>query len=132
MVWCLRNESYTNMSDKLGKPIVLYMPAKLLNNPEGGFKCGVCMMGTSDTSECTILEPSNIDLEYGVCGLFVPGKNTTAKDHPPMEIVPKGVAGYSEDAPTYCGVCKHFIPKNDCKKVNGDIDYYGCCNHWEQ
>lgn len=121
---------------KLNKSVVLYMPAVLNNNPEAGFKCGVCMMGLSDTSECTILEPADIDLEYGVCGLFVPGKNTKSDEHPPMEIVPKAVAGYSDAAPTYCGICKYFIPVNGkgvggCKTVEGKIDYYGCCNHWE-
>lgn len=119
------------MAHKLDKSVVLYMPAAMLDNPEGGFKCGVCMMGLKDTSECTILEPSDIDLEYGVCGLFVPGKNMNSKEHPPMEIVQKDVAGYSEKAPTYCGICRYFIPKNGCKTVSGDIDYYGCCNHWE-
>lgn len=122
--------SYHNLH-KLEKSVVLYMPANLNVNPEGGFKCGVCMMGLSDTSECVILEPANIDLEYGVCGLFVPGKNVKSKEHPPMEIVPKEVAGYFEGAPTYCGICKHFIPKNGCKLVSGHIDKYGCCNHWE-
>jgi hypothetical protein len=117
---------------KLRKSVVLYMPARLQTNPEGGFKCGTCMMGTSDTSECTILEPSDIDLEYGICGLYVPGKNITAKEHPPMEIVPKDVAGYSEEGPTYCGVCKYFIDKDDaCRLVEGHIDEFGCCNHWE-
>ena len=121
---------------KMRKSIPLYMPASLQVKPHEGFKCGNCIMGTSDTSECTILEPSNIDLEYGVCGLFVPGENVKASEHSPMEIVPKSVAGYTEDGPTYCGVCKYFKPSSgknagQCKVVEGKIDYYGCCNHWE-
>lgn len=121
---------------KLRKSIPLYMPASIQIKPHEGFKCGNCIMGLSDTKECSILEPSDIDLEYGVCGLFVPGKNTTSKEHPPMEIVPKDIAGYSEEAPTYCGVCKYFIHgegkgKGECKVVMGSIDYFGCCNHWE-
>lgn len=118
--------------EKLSKSVPLYMPASLQVKPTEGFKCGACIMGTSDTSECTILEPSNIDLEYGVCGLFVPGKNTTAKEHSPMEIVPKDIAGYTEKGPTYCGICKYFITGGACKIVSGKIDEYGCCNHWEQ
>jgi hypothetical protein len=114
---------------RLEQPVVLYIPAKL--NPEKGFKCGNCIMGLEDTSECSILEPANVDLEYGVCGFHVPGENTTSKKHPPMEIIPKDVAGYIEDGPTYCGVCEYFIPPNSCEVVNGKIDEYGCCNHWE-
>lgn len=116
---------------KLDKSVVLYMTASLQLNPQKGFKCGVCMMGTSDTSECTILEPSSIDLEYGICGLFVPGKNVKSNEHPSMEIIPKKIAGYAEVAPTYCGSCKYFITGGECKLVKGQIDYYGCCNGWE-
>lgn len=120
---------------KLQKPVVLYMPASVNKIPRGGFGCGVCMMGLSDTKECTILDPAKIDLEYGVCGLFVPGKNLKREDHPPMEIVSKKIAGYSEAGPTYCGSCRFFDDRgadsNICDVVEGQIDYFGCCNHWE-
>jgi hypothetical protein len=115
----------------LNKEIPLYMPASMQLNPEEGFKCGNCIMGTKDTSECTVLDPAEIDLEYGICGLYVPGGNTTSKEHKPMEIVPKKVAGYTEKGPTYCGICEYFIPRSgECKVVKGKIDKYGCCNHW--
>ena len=116
---------------KLDKSVVLYMPANLNLNDPNGFRCGRCILGTSDTSECVILDPPKISLEYGVCGLFIPGDNIKSKDHPNEEIVSREIAGYIETGPTYCGICKYFSPPNSCKKVEGKIDELGCCNHWE-
>lgn len=118
---------------KLDKAVVIYMPSIVNARPKDGFKCGGCIMGVSDTSECTILTPPEIDLEHGICTLYVPGKNITSEDkYPLMEILPRDMAGYSEDGPTYCGICNHFISPNGCLKVNGHIDRYGCCNGWER
>jgi len=122
------------MPTKLDKAVVLYMPAHLNQNDPDGFRCGTCSLGVTESSECLILDPSAINLENGICGLFVPGGNIKNNDneHPVLSIVPWEVAGYTEHGPTYCGVCKYFSPPNKCKKVEGKIDELGCCNAWER
>jgi len=121
------------MAEKLDKAVVLYMNANLNRNDPNGFRCGVCSLGVSDSSECLILDPSAINLENGVCGLFVPGGNIESTEgRQPLTIVPWETAGYTEHGPTYCGICKNFSPPSKCKKVEGKIDELGCCNAWER
>lgn len=115
---------------KLDKAVVLYMPARL--NPKQGFRCGVCLMAVKDIGACSILTPASVNLATGVCGLFVPGDPVTSETHPPQQIVPKAIAGYTEDGPTYCGNCRYFRSGGTCAVVAGSIDFFGCCNHWER
>jgi hypothetical protein len=118
----------------IAKAAVLYLPATLLNvasdEPKGAV-CGKCMMFLTDTSECSILDPPEVDGERGVCGFFVGGRPMTSKDHPPMMVMPAAAAGYVEDGPTRCGNCGHFIKPNRCAVVRGSVEADGCCNAWK-
>jgi len=122
-----------NNEPKLDKAVVIYMYPALIRNDPNGFRCGICSLGTS-SSECLILDPSGINLENGVCALFVPGGNVEndSGEHAVLAVVPWEVAGYTEYGPTYCGICKNFSPPNRCKKVEGNIAELGCCNAWER
>lgn len=118
----------------IDKPSVLYEGPEL--NVKD-FVCGGCIMGIAETSECTILKPSEIDLKVGACGLWVGGENVEeVEGHPPMEIVPAGVVGYTEDGPFTCGRCSNFRPlaggraDGRCLVVNGMVHRRGCCNAW--
>lgn len=113
------------------KPVVLYMGPELLDrasqSPKGSV-CGKCMMFLTDTSECSVLSPPGVSGDRGVCGLFVGGEPMTSQDHPPMDLVPADVAGYSEDAPTRCGTCRHYLRPDRCAAVRGKVHPDGCCN----
>ena len=119
----------------IDKPSVIYEGPDL--NVKD-FVCGGCIMGIADTSECTVIEPPEIDLEVGACGLWVGGENIEkAKDHPPMELVPASVVGYTEDGPFTCGRCLNFRiigrgPEGRCLVVSGKVHKKGCCNAWEK
>jgi len=126
---------------KVSKEAVLYFGANLIDKADGvslsglkGAACGRCMMFLKDTSECSILIPSRVNPQHGVCGLFIGGSPGTTKDHPPMKLVPKGPAGYYEGpgVPTHCGNCKNFTAPQVCSIVEGWVEEYGCCNAWEQ
>lgn len=129
------------MPHKLSKDALLYMEPTLLDRANKqlghGAACGKCMMYLKDISKCSILVPSKVSGERGVCGLFVGGKPVTSEDHSPMHLVPKVTAGYLENSsvPTHCGNCSNFSPDNygaegDCKIVEGKVHEYGCCNGW--
>lgn len=114
---------------KLDKAVVLYMGPEL-TGPKGA-NCGSCMMYLTDTSECSVVRPAVVK-SHGVCGLYVHGKPTTTEDHKPMKIVPKEVAGYTDDGPTRCGTCEYALMESTaCAKVAGQIHPYGCCNAYE-
>ena len=91
-------------------------------------------MGIADTGECTILDPAAIDLKVGGCGLWVGGENIEkAEEHPPMEVVPAQVVGYTEEGPFTCGRCANFRsltggPQGRCLVVKGEVHRKGCCN----
>lgn len=115
------------------KPVVLYMDKNLIDasgEGDAGASCGKCMMYLSDTSECSILDPSEVDGDIGVCGLFVGGPSTTSKEHGPMKLVPAKVAGYTERGPTMCGNCRNFLRPRRCRVVEGEVEAGGCCNGW--
>lgn len=119
---------------KIPQAVVLYMSRALLDagkrEPEGA-NCEKCMMFLTDTSECSVLVPAKVSGPDGVCGLFVGGEAmASSKSHMPMELVPKAVAGYSDQAPTHCGNCDNFLPPVRCKQVDGAVEAAGCCNAW--
>lgn len=113
--------------------VVLYMGPELLDrgssHPKGAV-CGKCMMFLADISACSILTPAGVSGPHGVCGLFVGGDTTSSSEHMPMKLVPKEVAGYSDDAPTRCGNCRNFLPRTRCRVVEGTVHENGCCNGW--
>ena len=118
---------------EMHKAAVLYMDEALLDTgaeePKGA-ACSKCMMFLSDVSECSILKPASVNGRRGVCGLFVGGDAATSEDHPPMKLIPREVAGYTEDGPTRCLNCKNFNPPNGCTVVDGRDEANGCCNAW--
>lgn len=126
----------------LKKSVVLYMPSTILN-PDGkpeGARCGRCMMYMPDKKACTIVHKDNsknteVSAEQGVCGIYVGGKPMPSNEmHKPMPTVPRSVAGYieNEGVPTHCGNCANFVGPNACRKVEGIVEEYGCCNGWEE
>ena len=134
------------MAEKLNKAVVLYMPPQVLNPGESptGASCGKCMMGLKEVSACTIVyidgtSRTNVDLERGVCGLYVGGGPVSVNDHKIMPTVPRSVAGYIESpgVPTHCGNCEYWQGSGEsrvgaCRKVEGIINFWACCNAWEQ
>lgn len=119
-------------AEKLSKQVVLYFPAKVIVEKSGAH-CGKCMMFFKDRGEgrCTVVE-GKIDGPNGVCGLYVHGKHSG----PTMDgMIDKSVVGYIEDGPpTQCGNCEYYVGGPTigiCKKVEGRIEFYGCCNAWE-
>ncbi len=123
------------MTAKLKQAVVLYMGEDLLDkgaeHPKGA-ACGKCSMFLTDTSECSILKPAPVSGPRGICGLFVGGEAMTSEDHPPMLLVPREVAGYTDDGPTRCGNCRNFRPPRGCAIVEGKVEANGCCNGWEK
>jgi len=132
--------------EKIDKSVALYMPADIIDKAgraslvrAKGAACGRCMMAMPDLSKCAILDPADISLPEGVCGLFVGGKPMpSSSTHKPMRLVPKQIAGYYEGSgvPTHCGGCVNFEPtshgEGTCKVVKGMVEEFGCCNSWEE
>ena len=132
--------------EKIDKSVALYFPANIIDKAgraslvrAKGAACGRCMMAMPDLSKCAILDPADISLPEGVCGLFVGGRPMpSSQAHKPMHLVPKLIAGYYEGSgvPTHCGGCVNFGPtshgEGTCKVVKGMVEEYGCCNAWEE
>ena len=97
------------------------------------------MMMIADIGKCTVVHKdgsrdTTVSGEYGVCGIYVGGKNANSKDHKPMPSVPRSVVGYQELGATYCGICEYyqgFSEDGSCRKVAGIVEHGGCCNHQE-
>lgn len=115
----------------LSKAEVLYME-------DGGSKrCNRCMMFIKDVSACVILTPPKVSGPDGVCGLYVHGHSVTSKDHAPMRLVSKSVAGYGESKGMggyHCGNCGYGSGRARCAHPDLEafpIDNFGgCCNAW--
>ena len=134
------------MPHKIEKSVALYMPANIIDKAgraslvrAKGAACARCMMAMPDLSKCAILDPADISLTTGVCGLFVGGRPMpSSKAHKPMRLVPRAIAGYYEGSgvPTHCSNCVNFEPtshgEGTCKKVKGIVEEYGCSNQWEE
>ncbi len=140
---------------KLSKAAVLYFPASILNQAGSetgiGAKCSKCMMFLTDISSCTgVYHDDNeknfkVSGEMGVCGWMGPGKPMTSKDHKSMPVLPRRYAGYLEEGPTYCGICKYYEGRRItgssdlCSEVglrldpDGEvIEYGGCCDNYKK
>jgi len=126
---------------KLDKAVVLYMPGKVLGSNVGAH-CGDCwkFVGseTGKPGECIEVD-GPINPAHGVCGLYVNGRVFDGvKPNLPCypKKVSKKIAGYVEIGPTHCGNCDEKLggssPVSECKKVEGEIEFLGCCNRWEE
>lgn len=119
---------------KLPKAVVLYLDEEHIDmatdTPKGAV-CGKCMMFLTDVSECSILKPPQVSGTKGVCGFYVGGDPQTSEDHKAMMLMPRGLAGYTEDGPTRCLECQFFKAPMRCEKVEGAIEANGCCNGWK-
>ena len=116
--------------DKLDKAIVLYFPAPVLGSAVGAH-CGDCwkfIEGAGGSGSCREVE-GRINAAHGICGLFVNGREE------PESKVSQKVSGYVETGPTHCGNCEYYGGGNGargpCAKVEGFVEFEGCCNHWE-
>lgn len=127
-------------SKKIDKAVVLYMPGKVIGSNVGAH-CGDCwkLVGSeSKSAECIEVE-GDINPAHGVCGLYVNGRVFDgAKPNFPRypKKISKKTAGYIERGPTHCGNCEEKLggdsPVSECKKVEGEIEFFGCCNRWEE
>lgn len=111
------------------------MSAKLVGTEQVGTACNKCRDFIKSTSECLITIDSKVSGEHGTCTQFIKGQPYDRAK--PLKLVPKEVVGYIEgdDVPTYCGRCEYFTEhgryKGECEKVEGGIDYGGCCNLYQ-
>jgi hypothetical protein len=122
------------------------MPSQVLNPGESptGASCGKCALRVTTHlgGECAIVyidgtADTRVSYEKGVCGLYIGGDRELVNN--PVPTVPRSVAGYIEDSgvPTHCGNCEYYSPNVEtynwgrCAKVEGGIEFYGCCNSWE-
>jgi hypothetical protein len=126
--------------EKIDKAVVLYMPPKVLGSNVGAH-CGDCWKFVGSESgkpgKCIEVE-GPINPAHGVCGLYVNGRvfdGVKPKLPEPVFQISKEIAGYVEQGPTHCGNCDEKLGgdslKSPCKKVAGEIEYFGCCNRWE-
>jgi len=118
---------------KIDKPSAGYLSARLIGTEGGpGTKCSRCRDFIKSTGECLILTDPQVSAEHGTCTQFLRGEPYTRAK--PLRLVPKEVVGYieGEGVPTYCGVCKYYQGTgkyhSQCDKVEGMVDYAGCCN----
>lgn len=121
--------------EKLTKAAAGYLSAKLVGTEEVGTSCQKCRDFIRDTSECLIVDDPKVSGPRGTCTQYLKGiPYYRAK---PLRLVPKEVVGYIEgsDVPTFCGRCEYFSEhgrlKGECAKVEGSIDWGGCCNVYE-
>jgi hypothetical protein len=118
---------------KLDKAVVLYFPAAAIGTASGA-RCGRCWKFI-EGGMCVEVE-GEIDSKRGVCGLYVEGP--AFQERPKIDVtqISKKVAGYIEKGPSHCGGCEYYgagtAAQGPCAKVEGIIDFEGCCNAWEE
>lgn len=120
---------------KISKAMAVYLPARLVGTETPGTCCSKCRDFIKSTSECLITIDSKVSGSNGTCTQFIKGQPYDRAK--PLKLVPKEVVGYIEgdDVPTYCGRCEYFIEhgrlKGECEKVEGVVDWGGCCNGYQ-
>lgn len=120
---------------KLAKQSALYFSPEEIGD-DSGARCGTCSMRLKGgVPKCSVVSDPLINLDHGVSGLFLFGPAMDTKSH---EMVSKDGAGYIDiGAPTHCGNCEYFLVDDDddlvgaCAKVEGPVEFHGCCNLWE-
>jgi hypothetical protein len=132
-------EAKPKVSAKLDKAIVLYFPEEELGSHVGAH-CGDCwkFIGSEDGPGQCIEVDGAINPAHGVCGLYVNGRvfDGIEPNLPvPVAKISKEIAGYIEQGPTHCGNCEYYLGGDEmsgaCRKVEGVVEFDGCCNHWE-
>lgn len=121
------------VGEKLDKAVVLYMtPGELQAK---GACCGTCALIVKGTADCAILLNPKVSLGHGVCALYVGGP---ASQLTQIAKLSRQTAGYlqSPQVPTHCGNCEYWGGgdklQGPCQVVEGTVDFWGCCNHWER
>jgi hypothetical protein len=117
--------------DKVSKQDAVYFTAAEVGGPDLGTRCGKCRDFISLSSECVILTDPVVSGARGTCVFYIHGSPLAAGR--PRHLISKQTAGYIEgrDVPTYCGRCEYYGGNRHdgpCEKVEGDVDYGGCCN----
>lgn len=123
------------LASKLTKAAAGYLTAKLIGTEQVGTFCGKCRDFIKSTSECLITDDSKVSGPKGTCTQFLRGQPYDRAKA--LRLVPKEVVGYieGEGVPTFCGQCEYYTEHGrlagECEKVEGKIDYGGCCNLYE-
>jgi hypothetical protein len=120
--------------DKLTKSQAVYFGPLDVGGPDLGTRCGKCRDYIALSRECMIVTPPNVSAARGTCALYVHGQSVGAGRSKMLLL--KETAGYIEgaDVPTYCGRCEYYGGgqyNGPCEKVEGDVEYRGCCNLYE-
>jgi hypothetical protein len=135
-----KDNAVAERAGKLDKAIVLYFGEEALGSKVGAH-CGDCWKFVgSEAGEGKCIEVAGpINPAHGVCGLYVNGRvfDGVKPELPtPVVQITKVLAGYVEQGPTHCGNCEYYggtkDGKGSCKKVAGTVEFFGCCNHWEE
>jgi hypothetical protein len=117
--------------DKLSKAEAVYLTAAEVGGPDLGTRCGKCRDFIQLTSECVITIDPKVSAARGTCTQYIHGAPHAAGR--PLLLISKESVGYIEgrDVPTYCGRCEYYGGDryvDECAKVEGIVDYGGCCN----
>ena len=119
---------------KLSKVEAVYLTAAQVGGSDLGTRCGKCRDFIVLTSECMITQTSQVSATHGTCTQYLHGAPHAAGR--PLRLISKSDVGYIEgrEVPTYCGRCEYYGGgeySGPCAKVEGDVDYKGCCNLYE-
>jgi len=116
---------------KITKVEAVYLSAAQVGGPDLGTRCGKCRDFIALTSECIITIDSAVSGARGTCTQYIHGQPHAYGIA--LHLISKESVGYIEgrDVPTYCGRCEYYGGteyEGPCQRVEGDVDYGGCCN----
>ena len=119
---------------KLSKAEAVYLTAAQVGGPDLGTRCGKCRDFVAVSSECVILTDPKVSGARGTCTQYLFGSGPLINGL--KYLISKEAVGYIEgrDVPTYCGRCEYYggdQHSGPCAKVEGDVDYEGCCNLYQ-
>ena len=119
---------------KLSKVEAVYLTAAQVGGADLGTRCGKCRDFITLSGECVIVSPPSVSGARGTCTQYIYGQPVAAGV--PRLLIAKDSVGYIEgrDVPTYCGRCEYYggdQHSGPCAKVEGTVDYEGCCNLYE-
>lgn len=120
--------------NKLSKVEAVYLTAAAVGGPGLGTHCGKCRDFIVLTGECMITTDPKVSPSHGICTQYIHGAPHAYGV--PARLISKATVGYEEgmSVPTYCGRCKYYGGNQYaglCAKVEGDVEYGGCCNLYE-
>lgn len=119
---------------KITKVEAVYLTVDQVGGPDLGTRCGKCRDFIQLTSECTITIDSKVSGARGTCTQYIYGN--PQKYGIPRLLISKSAVGYIEgrEIPTYCGRCEYYGGtkyEGPCARVEGDVEYGGCCNLYQ-